>query len=512
MSVLPQAKSHATRLDGQCLVDLIAGRGRAREYVYSAAGIELDVSRQRLDDAAWRAMFEDAKANGLPLAIKALMSGEPVNRTEGRAAMHTALRARQGPLEHVVEPQRQRMRQFAEQLQGDKLLGFDGQAITDLVHIGIGGSELGPRLLWEALAPTARPRHRVHFVASLDQHAQQALRETLDPATTLVLVVSKSFSTEETLVNAQRWRAWLRAAGGKRAIEPQLWAATANLDAARDWGVEPSRQLPMWDWVGGRYSLWSGVSLAVVGALGWPVFQALLDGAAEMDEHFAEAPLESNVPVLKALVDVWNANVRVLQGRAVVSYDQRLAALPGYLQQLEMESNGKNVDQHGQPLSHDSAGIVWGGTGTEAQHAFFQALHQGTRELPLDLIGVVVPDHDDADAHRRQWAHLLAQASALAHGNQAEQVCRRCPGGRSSQLLVLARLDGRSLGALLALHEHATFVRGQLWQVNSFDQFGVEIGKTIAKDTLAALQGQSSEVLDGPTQRRILQLSAAWKR
>lgn len=505
-------RAHHLRLQAVELGELLATPGRSDDWCFEAAGLTLDLSRQRLDQPALQALLALAAERSLGEGIGELLTGAVVNPTEQRPALHTALRAESGPMHAQVEAVRGDMRRFAEDLQAGRLVGYDGRAIRHLVHIGIGGSELGPRLVWEALKPQQHePAHQLHFVASLDQHQQQALRRRLDPAETLIVVVSKSFSTEETLENGTRWRDWL-AAGAKGAdIEPQLWAATANVDKARAWGVARERQMPMWDWVGGRYSLWSGVSLAVVGALGWPCFERLLQGAAAMDQHFATAPLAENLPVLKALCDLWNANVRGLSGRAVVSYDPRLAALPNYLQQLEMESNGKGVDLDGHALSEVSAGIVWGGTGTEVQHAFFQALHQGTAELPLDLIGVAQPDHEDLDAHRRQWAHLLAQASALAHGCAHESPHRRCPGNRSSQLIILPRLDAEHLGALLALHEHATFVRGWLWRVNPFDQFGVELGKQIASDTYRALNGEEVESLDAPTRQRAAQLASLWQ-
>ncbi|TMH55199.1 MAG: glucose-6-phosphate isomerase, partial [Betaproteobacteria bacterium] len=403
-----------------------------------------------------------------------------------------------------------RMRALAAQLRGGLRLGATGRPIRSVVHLGIGGSDLGPAMVCEALAGArASPRDGIDvaFVSNVDpEHLTRALAG-LEPATTLFVVTSKTFTTVETLRNAQSAREWLTGSlGGGGALAQHFIAVTANVDAARAFGIAGADVLPMWDWVGGRYSLWSAVGLAIVMRCGWDAFAALLAGAASMDAHFRDTRFERNLPVLLALVDYWNAQVLGHSQRVVAPYAHALGRFPAYLQQLALESNGKSVQRDGDPLGHASAPAVWGGTGTDSQHAFFQWLHQGTHTVPVEFIVPVRTAHPLGDQQSLLVANALAQAEALMVGKSlavvraelaakglppeaidAQAAHRVCPGDRPSTTLLLPELDARRLGQLLSLYEHRTFVEGVLCGINSFDQWGVELGKALAAPLVSAL-------------------------
>ena len=476
---------------------------RAHDVPAAAAGgaprvrlgpLYADFSRQGLDAAAWAALFELARAVNLEAEIRRLFDGEPVNLTERRAALHSALRA-PPPTDEETGPAADaarlahagllRMQRVVEAIHA----GEDGERITDFVHVGIGGSDLGPRVVCEALAADSGRGVRVHFVANVDGNAIARLVPRLDPRRTLVSLVSKSFTTQETLLNGVALRDWLAAALGEEEAARRLLATTSNPEAAVEFGVAQDRILPMWDWVGGRYSLWSAVGLPVAVSLGMDAFRALLEGAHAMDAHYAVTPLARNLPVLMALAGVWNRNLRGCGTLGVIPYDDRLAGLPSYLQQLEMESNGKRVDEHGAPLSRPAAPVIWGDVGTNAQHAFFQSLHQGVDTVPLDLIAVARPSHAHRDNHEALLANFIAQSAALLEGTGAGTAPERaCPGGRPHTVLLLDELNPGSMGMLLALYEHKVHAQGRLWGVDSFDQWGVELGKRIAATVLPALR------------------------
>jgi glucose-6-phosphate isomerase len=492
-----ELRAHASRLRKSSLRDLVAqGPGRAEAYALHAGPLHASFARQRLDDAARDALFALASRADLAGALRRLFDGEPVNATEGRAALHTALRG-----DRSVAP-------AARAAHGDALAARDRMramvariesgGIDDVVSIGIGGSDLGPRLVVDALAAGDR-RPRVHFLSNVDGHAAQRVLAGLDPARTAAILVSKSFGTQETLLNGAIVRDWL---GG----DERLYAVSANVTRAEAFGIPAGRILPMWDWVGGRYSLWSAVGLPIALALGMDRFGQLLEGAADFDRHALETPSERNLAAWHALVAVWNRNVLGATSHAVLPYDERLRLLPAYLQQLVMESLGKSVRVDGSPVAIETVPVWWGGTGTDVQHSFFQALHQGTNVFSADFIGVVRADHPHAGSHRALHANLLAQAEALANGQDSGDPHRAYPGGRPSTTILLDALTPKSLGALLALYEHSVYLQSVLWGINAFDQFGVELGKQVAGRLLPALEGQGDEAEDPVTRALIEQL------
>jgi len=478
-----------------------------------------DWSKQRVMPETMALLLDYASERNLESWTAALFAGEKINVSEHRPALHTALRQQSdAPLrvdgEDVVPAIRSaqsRMRALATQLRGGLRVGATGRPIHDVVHIGIGGSDLGPALVCDALCPSGARRDGldVTFVSNVDpEHLTRALAG-LDPATTLFIVSSKTFTTTETLKNAQSARDWLAASlGGGASLAAHFVAITANTEAARSFGVAGSDVLPMWDWVGGRYSLWSAVGFSIVVRCGWETFNALLAGAASMDEHFRQTPLERNLPVLLALVDFWNAQLLGCPQRVVVPYAQALALLPAYLQQLVLESNGKSVTRDGTALARSSAPALWGEPGSNSQHAFFQWLHQGTHVVPVEFVVPVRAAHPLGDQQSILVGNALAQAQALMAGKPLAQVReelsarglspeaieaqaphRVCPGDRPSTTLLLPELNARRLGQLLALYEHRTFVEGVLVGINSFDQWGVELGKALAGPLLTALRG-----------------------
>ena len=454
---------------------------RLDRLTVEAAGLTLDLSKQPWDRAAFDAALELVRACDVEAARQRLFAGEAVNVTEDRAVLHPALRAPGGadfrakgePVSRAVEAGRAKMRDFAAEIRNGP--------IRTILHIGIGGSDLGPRLVWEALKPL-QPQIDLRFVANVDGAEFAQATAGLDPATTLVIAVSKTFTTQETLANAKAARHWLGANFGA-----QFAAVTANVSEAVKFGVPEERVFAFWDWVGGRYSVWSAVGLSCAVALGWEVFEAFLAGGADMDAHFTSAPLERNAPVLLALAHVLNRNGLGRPVRAVVPYARRLRLLPAFLQQLEMESNGKRA-------SRPTAAAVFGDAGTNGQHAFFQLLHQGTDIIPVDFIAVARTDEGPAGMHEMLLANCLAQAEALMVGRPDA-----FPGDRPSSMILLDRLTPQTLGALIALYEHKTFVEGVLWGINSFDQFGVELGKTLAGRILGELTGGPAQPHDPST-------------
>ena len=480
------------RLASTRLVDLVGRDGRLDRLVHRLGPLRLDLARQAFDETALDALIALAQAAGLGEAIRAMYAGERVNRSEARAALHVALRA--VPPAAGDESVASRAVREALEVVGrvDALAEtWRREGVTDLVHVGIGGSDLGPRLVCEALSHLPRGP-RVHFVANVDGTRVDRLVRTLDPATTRISLVSKSFTTQETLLNANVLRRFF----GDAEFARSTVVVTSNVAAARAWGIDDARILPMWDWVGGRYSVWSAVGLPIAVAYGPEVFRRFREGARVLDEHYASAPFERNLPVLLALAGIWNRNVLGHPTHAVIAYDDRLAELPAFLQQLEMESNGKRVDEHGRPLARPAAPVIWGQVGTNAQHAFFQSLHQGIDTVPLDLVAAIRPSHALAENHRALLANLVAQSAAFLGGSRAEaegdpalRAQKASPGDRPHSVILLDELTPESLGMLLALYEHKVHAQGRIWGVDSFDQWGVELGKTIAKGIEPALAG-----------------------
>lgn len=452
--------------------------------------IRFDWAKTHLDEAVLAAFTEIAGEAGFERRREALFAGEAVNATEGRAATHTALRGA-GDAAGVEEAEalHARAKLLVEAIH-DGVLG----EVRSLIHIGIGGSALGPALAIDALARGVA-RVEVHVVSNIDGCALEAAFARCDPATTLVAVASKTFTTIETMTNAASALDWLRA-GGVPDPHGRVIALTAYPDKAVEWGVDETRVLPFPDTVGGRYSLWSSIGFPVALALGWEAFAAMLAGAAAVDRHFRETPPADNLPLRAAFADLYYSQVRGCQTRAVFAYDERLRLLPAYLQQLEMESNGKRVTAENQPLGRPSAAITWGGVGTDAQHAVFQLLHQGTHLIPVDFVAVKAPGHDlDPAHHRILLTNCFAQGAALMAGQASADPARAYPGDRPSTTILLDELDPASFGALIAFHEHRTFANAALLGINPFDQFGVELGKAIAK----RIEGSGGEGSDAST-------------
>ena len=482
--------AHQKRIAATTLAALFAADpSRAEAFAIESGEILLDYSKHRIDAETMRLLEALAAQAQVPLWTAKMFSGDPINNSEGRAALHVALRSREAafPPGRDVMPEvreaRERMRRFVSEAR-------DSSAITDVVNIGIGGSDLGPRMLTRALRALRKGGPRLHFVANIDPADLDATLAELSPETTLFIVASKSFTTAETLANAQRARAWLGSAGVSR----HFAAVTANAAGATALGVPAERVFPMWDWVGGRYSVWSAVGLPVALAAGMDAFEELLEGARIMDEHFRTAPLGRNIPVVLALLEIWYVNFFGAQTRTVLPYSEDLRDLPAYLQQLEMESNGKRVDRDGNEVDYDTAPVVWGAAGTPSQHSFHQLLHQGTRVVPADFIV--------AGREAGLAANALAQAAALAFGRQ-DAPHKALPGNRPSSVIVLKRLAPRALGGLIAMYEHKVFVEGVVWNVNSFDQWGVEHGKALAR---ALLDGGRAADLDSSTRTLLARL------
>jgi len=513
-----------------------ADPGRATKYSLEAAGLFLDYSKNRLDDQAREKLLALARASGVEARREAMFSGERINVTEGRSVLHTALRDMSsarlevegndilGPIRAV----RERTYAFSERVRSGAWRGYTGNPVTDVVNIGIGGSDLGPRMACEALRAFGHPRLQMHFVANIDGDALADVLAKVDAERTLFIVASKTFTTIETLTNARSARAWFLATGARESdIAQHFVAVSTNSEAVKAFGIDPLNMFPFWDWVGGRYSLWSSIGLPIMISIGPENFNELLDGAQAMDHHFRSAPLESNMPVMLGLIGVWYRNFFDACSMAVLPYSEHLQRLPAYLQQLDMESNGKSVTLQGTPVEHATGPIIWGEPGTNGQHAFFQLLHQGTQLVPIDFILPMRPTHGLAGHHDLLVANCLAQSSALmvgkgvdpmrqepgATGDSAmapDQLAahRRFEGNRPSNTLLLEQLDPASLGALIALYEHKVFVQGVVWNVNSFDQWGVELGKTVATKIGAAIGsgeriggGERIDELDSSTRR-----------
>jgi glucose-6-phosphate isomerase len=449
---------------------------RAERFSLGVSGLWFDFSKTHIDPQLLAGFEALAVAKGFAERRDELFAGRVVNVTEGRAAEHTAERG-EGAAESVQRAKafHARMRSLIDAIEA----GAMGE-IRTILHIGIGGSALGPDLLVDALGRETN-RYEVEIVSNVDGAALKEAFDRADPATTLLVIASKTFTTTETMLNAESALNWMVASGVEDA-QGRVVALTANPQRAFDWGVDETRILPFSETVGGRYSLWSSIGFPAALALGWAAFEELLEGAAEMDRHFRLAPLPANAPFLAACLDLYYTQARGCETRAVFAYDERLRLLPSYLQQLEMESNGKSVTSGGRPLGRHSAAITWGGVGTDAQHAVFQLLHQGTRLIPVEFVAVVDPGHELDETHHRQLLNnCFAQGAALMAGRDHEDRARAYPGDRPSTTILLDQLDPRTLGALIAFYEHRTFVNAALLEINPFDQFGVELGKEMAK-------------------------------
>ncbi|MEH6662360.1 MAG: glucose-6-phosphate isomerase [Parasphingorhabdus sp.] len=449
--------------------------GRVASLGLEHAGLYFDFSKTHLDDSLVQAFEKLADDMGLSAKREALLSGEPVNVSEGRAAEHCAERGTGNPASvENANALHQRMKSLIEVIDAGVLGEF-----TQIIHLGIGGSALGPKMLHQALK-LGDEKYELAVVSNIDGAALEPVLERFDASKTLLVIASKTFTTAETLLNAQSVVDWMAEQGIDDPLG-QVIALTADPEQAVEWGVDETRILPFSETVGGRYSLWSSIGFSVALALGYDVFEDLLAGAAAMDRHFQDAPWGQNIPVLAAFADQYYAQVRGCETRAVFAYDERLGLVPDYLQQLEMESNGKSVTLDGEPLALHSSPIVWGGVGTDAQHAVFQLLHQGTHLVPVEFLAVIEPGDSLSPAHHNGLLlNCFAQGAALMAGKKSDDSDRNYPGDRPSVTILLEDLEARSLGALLAFYEHRTFVNAVLLNINPFDQFGVELGKQMA--------------------------------
>lgn len=471
-------------------------------------GLLLDVGKQRLTDASLEALLDLANACQLEARTDAMFDGAAINTSEDRAVLHTALRApaanRPTMVADSIEIELRRMETFVDDVLMGRWRGFTNQCITDVVHIGIGGSHLGPELIVDALQHLNPSAPKIHFVANIDGAALTAALDTLNPQTTLFIIVSKSFTTLETQVNAQSARSWfLERTQSIDAIANHFVAVSTNTAVADRFGIPEHNRFAMWDWVGGRYSLWSAVGLPIALTLGFTGFQDLLAGANSMDEHFRNAPGAQNIPLLMALAGIWNYNFLGVNNHAILPYDERLARLPDYLQQLEMESNGKAVQHDGSPVGVHTMPILWGGIGTNGQHAFHQLLHQGTRAYTADFVLVANADHNWPEHHEWLLANALAQSQAMMQGSDTSDPHRKVIGNHATNTLVMDKLTPRNLGALLAAYEHKVFCQGVIWNINSFDQWGVELGKALAQPIFRQLQGEPTLTQEGSTKALI---------
>lgn len=495
--------AHAARLIHTPISALVAADpARAQAFAARLGPLYVNMARQKYDRAGRDALFALGEAAGFVDAMRRLVDGAMVNPSEQRPALHTALRSDLGQTD--VARLARAAALSAQQQMASLVAELEASAVTDIVNVGIGGSDLGPRLVVDALRHSHSGRFRVHFLANVDGHALAALLPQLDPARTAVLLVSKSFRTQETLLNGALLRDWLGADGRSR-----LYAVSSRPQAAVAFGVPESQVLAMAETVGGRYSLWSTVGFAIALALGMSGFRELLAGAAAMDAHALTQPVDTNIAAWHALTSVWNRNALGLDTHAVLPYDQRLELLPDYLQQLLMESLGKSVQIDGAAVGCATVAVLWGGVGSSSQHSFFQALHQGTDTVPADFIGVLRADHAYPENHRALLANLLAQCQALANGEDNVDPQRRYPGDRPSTLLLLDALTPYSLGMLLALYEHSTYLQSVLWGINAFDQWGVELGKRLADGLLPVLAAaDASDVADPVTAEFVRQIVA----
>lgn len=521
-------QAHASEVKSLHLRDVFAANPQRFEQMSLAVdALFLDYSKQRVLPETLTLLSDLADAVNLRAAIDAMFAGEKINTSEQRAALHVALRHRGSRAfcvdgENVMPAVRAvlaQMRDFSERVRSGVWRGHTGQTITDVVNIGIGGSDLGPAMVCEALRAYGHPGLRMHFVSNVDGSQLWETLQGLDPATTLFIVASKTFTTQETLTNARSARAWfLDRVGDEAAIAQHFVAVSTNRDEVVRFGIDPNNMFAFWDWVGGRYSLWSAIGLAIAVYIGMDGFEAMQEGAYLMDEHFRSAPWTENMPVLLGLLGVWAINGMGWTSHVVAPYDQYLHRLPAYLQQLDMESNGKSVQKNGEPVAWATGPGIWGEPGTNSQHAYFQLLHQGTNIIPVDFILARRPLRPLGNHHQLLQANCLAQSQALMLGKTAAEVAtemqaqglaqeqvnallshRVFAGNRPSNTLVIDQLSPRTLGLLLALYEHKIFVQGVVWGINSFDQWGVELGKQLAGKIVQHWQ-QPEHLADSSTQ------------
>ncbi|WRA66192.1 glucose-6-phosphate isomerase [Helicobacter pylori] len=509
-------------------------KDRASRYFVQLESLSLDYSKNRLNDTTLKLLFELAKDCSLKEKIEAMFKGEKINTTEKRAVLHTALRSLNDAeilLDNMevlksVRSVLKRMRAFSDSVRSGKRLGYTNQVITDIVNIGIGGSDLGALMVCTALKRYGHPRLKMHFVSNVDGTQILDVLEKINPASTLFIVASKTFSTQETLTNALTARKWfVERSGDEKHIAKHFVAVSTNKEAVQQFGIDEHNMFEFWDFVGGRYSLWSAIGLSIMIYLGKKNFNALLKGAYLMDEHFRNAPFESNLPVLMGLIGVWYINFFQSKSHLIAPYDQYLRHFPKFIQQLDMESNGKRISKKGEIIPYDTCPVVWGDMGINAQHAFFQLLHQGTHLIPIDFIASLDKKPNAKGHHEILFSNVLAQAQAFMKGKSYEEALgellskgldkdeakdlahhRVFFGNRPSNILLLEKISPSNIGALVALYEHKVFVQGVIWDINSFDQWGVELGKELAVPILQELEGHKSNAYFDSSTKHLIEL------
>ncbi|KGI55553.1 glucose-6-phosphate isomerase [Campylobacter sp. MIT 97-5078] len=507
---------------------------RAKRYFLSVADLRLDYSKNRINDETLKLLFELANERNLKEKIKAMFRGDKINTTENRSVLHTALRNRGEQKIEVegvdvmqnVRSVLEKMEKFCDQISIGSWLGYNNHFITDIVNIGIGGSDLGALMVCKALKEYGNPRLNMHFVSNVDSTQLQGVLSKIHPQTTLFIIASKTFSTQETLTNAFAARKWfLDSAVNECFIAKHFVAVSTNKKAALEFGIAEDNIFEFWNWVGGRYSLWCAVGLAIMLYLGKDNFYTLLEGAYIMDRHFYESEFEQNMPVILGLLGIWYINFFKADTHLIMPYDEHLRHFPKFIQQLDMESNGKQITKDGTFVDYDTGPIVLGDMGINAQHAFFQLLHQGTRLAPIDLIAVLSKKGTLPKHHEILLSNVFAQARAFMVGKTYEEVCEELThknmpqteieklalhkvfkGNRVSNTLLLDELNPKSIGSLIALYEHKIFVQGAIWDINSFDQWGVELGKELAKSILAELLGQDTQMKYDSSTKNLIEL------
>ena len=499
---------------------LFESTGRFEQYSISLEDILVDYSKNRVNEDIFQALIDLAKETDLQTAIEAMFSGKSINGTEGRAVLHTALRNRSGNPVLVdgedVMPDIQsvlaKMKTFSDQISEGKWLGYTGKPIKSLVNIGIGGSDLGPVMVTEALKPYQNPNLEVFFVSNVDgTHIAETLKK-VDPETTLFFIASKTFTTQETMTNAHSARNWfLKHAQDEKAVAKHFVALSTNAKAVEAFGIDTQNMFEFWDWVGGRYSLWSAIGLSIACTVGFKNFEDLLAGAHSMDQHFKSSPFEKNIPVILALIGIWNTNFLGATTEAILPYDQYLHRFAAYFQQGNMESNGKYVSRNGDRVAYSTGPIIWGEPGTNGQHAFYQLIHQGTHLIPCDFIAPAISHNPIGDHHTKLLSNFFAQTEALMNGKSLEEVKtemnkagrtldeiekiaphRVFEGNRPTNSILVKKITPYTLGQLIAMYEHKIFVQGVIWNIYSFDQWGVELGKVLANGILPELSGEET--------------------
>ncbi|PRY11941.1 glucose-6-phosphate isomerase [Pontibacter ummariensis] len=522
-------QEHYKQVQPQHLRDLFAqDPQRFEKFSLHLEDMLFDLSKNRITEETLDLLTDLAEETGLPAAIESMFTGKEINATEGRAVLHTALRNFSDEQlgvdgENALEEVRdvlQQMKKFCDKLHSGEWKGYTGKPISSIVNIGIGGSHLGPQMITEALKKYQKPGIEVHFIANIDGTDAAEVLRLVEPETTLFIIASKTFTTKETITNAKTARSWfLESAQDKEHIKKHFVALSTNTDAVVEFGIAPENTFRFWDWVGGRFSLWSSIGLSIACALGFDKFEELLRGAEAMDKHFRSTPLRQNIPVQMALLSIWYTNFFGCQTHAILPYDQYLRLLPEYLQQLQMESNGKSTDRNGKPVTYETQPVIWGAAGTNSQHSFFQLIHQGTVLIPCDFIAPAQSHNPLGEHHPMLLSNFFAQTEALMKGKTADEVRAELTqkGGMSNEALealvphkvfagnkpttsiMFKKLTPYTLGSLVAMYEHKTFVQGIVWNVYSFDQWGVELGKQLAGAIEAELLQQKAGNHDAST-------------